>query len=179
MTAIILSLMVVERGDVLVVSVFGADEYRVETPVLDDCTAFFPLVGTLEVCGMNMDELSDTLSKLLKPYYDLPVIVSVKNVQPLGVMVLGEVQKPGMVPYVKGMTLADALTMAGALPTADVARITLNGKGVDLKVSNPRLKPGDRIVVPKSLWASAREFLPVAMSALSLGILVYNTFIKK
>lgn len=179
MTVLLFASMVVERGDVLLVSVFGSEEYSVETPVLDDCTAFFPLVGNLKVCGMTPKEVSDTLRVLLKPYYDLPVIVTIKNVKPLGVMVLGEVQKPGMVPYVKGMTVADALTLAGALPTADITHITLNGKTVNLKLQNPRLKPGDRVIVPKSFWASAREFLPVLMSGLSLGILVYNTFLKR
>jgi len=171
--------LVVERGDILVVTVFGSEEYRVETPVLGDCTAYFPLVGSLKVCGKTLQELGDTLRNHLRPYYDLPVLVSLKNLQPLGVMVLGNVQKPGMVPYVKGMTLADALTLAGALPTADVSRITLNGNQVDLRDQNPALRPGDRILVPKSFWASAREFLPLAMSALSLGILVYNTFLKR
>jgi len=176
---LLISSTVIERGDVLVVGVFGSEEYSFETPVLDDCTAFFPLVGNLTVCGMTPDSLSDTLSVLLKPYYDLPVIVTFKNIKPLGVMVLGEVQKPGMVQYVKGMTVADALTLAGAMPTADVSNVSLNGKRVDLTKENPRLRPGDRIIVPKSFWASAREVLPVLMSGLSLGILVYNTFLKK
>ncbi len=176
---LLLTSLKIEQGDVLLVGVFGTKEYKFEVAVLDDCTAFFPLVGNLKVCGMTPDSLADTLSVLLKPYYSLPVVVSFKNLRPSGVVVLGEVRKPGTVSYVKGMTVADAITLAGALPSADLDGVLLNGKRINLRLDNPRVHPGDRIVVPRSRWASLKEFLPIAMNALSLGILVYTTFIKK
>ncbi len=160
------------------VEIFGEDQ-RFKTVVLDDCSAYFPLVGVMKVCGLTVDRLSDTLSRLLEPYFKLPVIVYLATVKEPTVIVLGEVRTPGALKYTKGMTLGDALYISGLLPSADIQRVEVNGKRYDLRRDNPRLKPGDRIFVPRNPWVSLREWLTFAMSGASFAILLYNTFFRR
>ncbi|MEO0138858.1 MAG: polysaccharide biosynthesis/export family protein [candidate division WOR-3 bacterium] len=167
-------------GDVLSISVYGREEYAdVKVIVPPSCNAYFPLVGRLKVCGLTLDKLSDTLQKLLKPYYDLPVIVFFQEIAPPTVVVLGEVVNPGSVRYIKGMRLADALSQAGIKPTSDVSNIKINGKSVDLTRENPMLYPGDRVEVPSKWWKGFMDGFGLLLNTATFGILFYTTFIKK
>ncbi len=166
-------------GDVLSVSVYGREEYAgVKVIVPPSCNAYFPLVGKLKVCGLTLDKLSDTLQKLLKPYYDLPVIVSFEELAPPTVVVLGEVVNPGSVRYIKGMRLADALSQAGIKPTSDISKIKINDTSVDLTKENPTLSPGDRVEVPSKWWKVFMDNFSFLLNVATFGILFYTTFIK-
>lgn len=165
-------------GDVLSVSVFGREEYSVKVIVPPSCEVYFPLIGKLMVCGLTIGKLSDTLQSLIKPYYNLPVIVSFEEIAPPTVVVLGEVVNPGSVRYVKGMKLADALSKVGIKPSSDVSRIKINGKKVDLRKENPILSPGDRVEVPAKRWKILMDNLGFLLNIGTFGILFYTTFIK-
>jgi polysaccharide export outer membrane protein len=79
------------------------------------------------------------------------------------ISVLGEVAKPGSMPYKEDMTVLDALTEAGNVraDTADLAASTLIHKGQETSLNldamlrrgdltgNVKLSPGDRIMVPE------------------------------
>lgn len=80
------------------------------------------------------------------------------------VSVVGQVAKPGSVPYVDQMTVLDAITAAGGVLTdsADLDSATLTHEGVDEKIdltallkhgdmsANRKLADGDRILVPEA-----------------------------
>ncbi len=101
------------------------------------------------------------------------------------IYMLGQVGAPGVVQYVKGMTLFDALIRAGGVRkdgepanvflfkdgpdnppiTLDVSPLFRNS--VSLKSSmNPELKPGDIVYVPKSLMTNVVEAMSTVTSFL-------------
>ena len=126
----------------------------------------FPFLGKVNVKGMTIDQFVEKVTKPLAADYfvDPQVMIQVKGA--VQVFVLGKVVRPGAFPYQEALTALDATTMAGgfakyAAPnrtiitrrTPDGGTETIN---VDLeavregKAEDVRLKPGDRIFVPKS-----------------------------
>jgi protein involved in polysaccharide export with SLBB domain len=93
------------------------------------------------------------------------------------VYVFGQVARPGMVQYVKGFTLVDALLKAGnPVSCSELSTVYLFQNGpeqppVVLDISqivssgavknemNPQLKPGDIIFVPKNMLTSVKEVM--------------------
>ena len=74
----------------------------------------FPLIGTLQVAGMQKSDLNDTLTARLRTYVQ-DAIVSIRLLN-FKVTVLGEVQKPGSLSIPsERVTVLDALGLAGDL----------------------------------------------------------------
>lgn len=167
-------------GDILEVSVLGVDEYSgIKVYVPENCKPYIPLVGYLHICGLTLEKLSDTLQKLLSPYYKLPVIVSYSEMITPSIFVFGDVAHVGDVRYVKGMKLSDVISKAGLTPSSDIRNIKLNGKLIDLTKDNPPVFPGDRVEVPSMWWRPWKENLPFVMNLATFFLLLYGTFIKK
>ncbi len=179
MILLISSVDTVGVGDILDVSVFGAEEYSdIKIYVPENCKPYIPLVGYLHVCGLTLEKLSDTLEKLLSPYYKLPVIVSYSEMIPPSIFVFGDVANVGNVRYVKGMRLSDVISKAGLTPSSDIRNIKLNGRIVDLTKENPPVFPGDRVEVPSKWWRPWKEALPLVINLATFLLLFYGTFIK-
>lgn len=99
----------------------------------------------------RFDGKNDQFNPLLKPGDE---VVFLQAMQSDSLYVLGAVRSPGAVPFVRGMTLEDALAKAGGLsPDANGERIRLERKNVRERVLNRAtdgelaLIAGDRIVV--------------------------------
>ena len=82
--------------------------------VTQDGTVRLPLIGATKITGYTEDEASKMLIKKYKKYIRNPYItVEILNQR---VVVVGEVQKPGIVPVVNGtMNLLEALSRSGGL----------------------------------------------------------------
>jgi len=95
-------------------------------------TIDFPLIGTLEVEGREAQEIADMIRAALKEKQILKapsVSVLVKEVNSKKFAVFGQVQKPGQFPMVEGMTVTQAVSLAGGFTAiADRDRVTLNRK---------------------------------------------------
>ena len=98
---------------------------------------------------------------------DPQVSVLVKEYNSKKVFVLGEVQKPGTFMYEDGMSVVQAVTIAGGFTRTAARNSTsvtrrVNGQEVKAKVSvqdialgkapNFTLEPGDIVYVPESLF---------------------------
>jgi|FaiFalFF_MnMetaG_3_1042247.scaffolds.fasta_scaffold00121_10 polysaccharide export outer membrane protein len=95
------------------------------------------------------------------------------------VIVVGAVQKPGVVPYEAGLTLIQAIGKAGGtLPEADTSRITLKRadtptpQNIDLNTlqQDIPLQPGDQITVP---YRAVRQFVLIRGGVRRPGLIAY------
>lgn len=125
-------------GDVFEVYVY--DEPALSRPfkVSPKGTIDFPLVGTVEVEGKEPQEIADLLrtrlieAKILK---NPSVSVLVKEINSRKVSVFGAVQKPGQFPMQEGITVVQAITLAGGFtPIADRDRVALSRRVSKTKV---------------------------------------------
>ena len=155
--------------DVFEVRVLGekdlSDLYRVAA----DGTIDYPFVGRVSVAGMRSGEVQELIaSKLADGYLKKPqVSVMVKEWNSRKVSVIGQVQKPGSVPYFTNMTIVDAIAAAGGFTgIASKNSVTLRreAKGsvqsknypvADIsegRAPNVVLQPGDILVVEERLF---------------------------
>jgi polysaccharide export outer membrane protein len=156
--------------DVFDVRVYGEEELSKTFRVASDGTIDFPLLGTVAVVGMNQTEVSYVLKHGLidRGYIKNPqVSVFFKENKGRKVSVLGEVKKEGTFPYEEGMTVVEAISIAGGFtPMArenetTVSRIVDGKKKLfhipvksisEGRAQNFTLQPGDIIFVPARVF---------------------------
>lgn len=144
-------------GDKIRLVVSGFDEMSELYNVSDLGTISVPMIGVVEVEGRSTGELEQEIAQLLIAR-DLAVTpnvnVQVEEYRPFFVM--GQVQRPGSYPFVPGMTVLNAISIAGGHTfraetesygiTRNVDGETVEGKGL----ADTRLLPGDTIIVYES-----------------------------
>jgi polysaccharide export outer membrane protein len=103
-------------GDGLSIHVFGQEAMSTKTRVRTDGKIAFPIIGEVEVRGKRPAELASELEAKIDKYVVTPhVTVSVEDVQPLSVSVLGEVTKPGVFSLEYQSGVAQAIASAGGV----------------------------------------------------------------
>ena len=152
-------------GDLIHVSVYEMPELDQRFRVSDQGTATLALIGELKVAGMTADELSREIATKLREgdFVRRPnVTVLVEEYTTQGVAVIGEVNKPGVIPIYSGRNVLDILSAAGGLKDTASTEILIRRQGqpgdperVQLgrdrqSLSGPmvQVNPGDQIVVP-------------------------------
>ncbi len=155
--------------DIIVVDVVGEKDLSREFRVSSSGTITFPYLGNVEVKNKTPAEVETLLRERLdKDYYvDPQVIVNVKEYRIRTVAVVGQVYKPGAIPFQgeQKLTLLDAIFMAGGvtrMANENKIEFTRAGKTVthkleDLKkVKDPKqliyLEAGDIINVRESTF---------------------------
>jgi|SRR5438477_9704472 len=153
--------------DILTIDVVGEKDLSKELRVSSSGTITFPFLGSIEVKGRTPAEVEDLLKdKLGKDYLvDPQVIVTVKEYRTRTVSVIGQVNKPGLIPLPaeQKMDILEAIAQAGDLTKgARKSGIEVSRKGKTYKFtldqlkkeSNPEkkfwLEPGDVISVRES-----------------------------
>jgi len=158
-------------GDVIEVLVYDEPSMSKTYKVAPNGTIDFPFAGTVEVEGKEPQEIADLLRARLRDGKILKnpqVSVLVKEVNSKKFAVFGQVQKPGQFPMTEGMTVVQAISLAGAFtPLADRDRVTLNRKVAKDKVvrvvfsvaamtegkmNNLPLQAGDTIYVEERIF---------------------------
>lgn len=161
---------VIGPGDVFTLEIVGEKDLPNEFQVASDGSADLPYVQNIEVAGLEPQEVSRLVRKLLidrKVLTDPIVIVQVKEYNSQRVILLGQVAKPGSYPLTSGLTLLQAISLAGGLTAiANDDRVSLTRKvgpksqtvvlSVDRitegKVEDVPLQAGDRIYVYERLF---------------------------
>lgn len=117
-------------GDVFRMEIVGEKEIPTEFQVAADGTVTFPYVHVMKVSGLEPQEVSRAVRAALierKILTDPSVVVSVIEYRSKIVTVLGQVQKPGSFPLSPGMTLLQAISMAGGFTAiAQKSRVNLS-----------------------------------------------------
>jgi polysaccharide export outer membrane protein len=120
-------------GDVFTIEIVGEKDLPKEYQVAADGTVDVPYVHTVQVLGLEAPEVARLLRKRLmeeKYLADPSVIVQVKEFHSRRVTVLGQVAKPGSFPFTPGLSLIQAVSLAGGLTAiADADRVNITRKG--------------------------------------------------
>lgn len=109
----------VARGDTLFVSVTGAPELTRDARVDVDGRIRLPLVGGIDVAGLDIDTIQARIAQALVSrdiLRDPVVLVEVSQYRP--VYVGGTVKKNGEVPFQPGLTVRQAIITAGGVDAA-------------------------------------------------------------
>ncbi|MCB1693361.1 MAG: polysaccharide export protein [Pseudomonadales bacterium] len=143
-------------GDRLRVIVFGEDNLSGEFEIGSQGSINLPLIGDVLAEGGTIDELEDRVeARLAEGYLINPrVSIEVMNYRPF--YILGEVNVPGSYTYVNGMTVLNAVAMAGGFTyRADEDDIQLSRPGsetaLEVRLDTPLL-PGDIIRVEERFF---------------------------
>jgi len=141
-------------GDRVRLVVGGFTNLSIDYRVSDVGTISLPMLGPMEVAGKTTAQVEKELSALMRREQlaiDASVNVQVEEYRPF--FITGEVKRAGAYPYVPGMNVLNAITIAGGstfradtksyeIQRAEKGSI-IRGKGTDLT----QILPGDTIVV--------------------------------
>jgi len=107
-------------GDVLKIGVWKRPDLAGEHVVGPHGLITLPMVGVFKIGGMSRNEAAKAVKKLYLKYYDDPLVtVGIEEYKNNKVFVLGRVDNPGIIHFDGAVTLIEALSMAGGLPTED------------------------------------------------------------
>jgi len=153
-------------GDVIEISVWRDESLNRKVSVPPDGIIAFPLIGDINVKGLTVSDIRNTVTKRLDAYIkDAVVTVMLLEINSMRAYVIGKVNKPGSYPILMDTSVVQMLSMAGGLnPFASEKNIhilrTVNNtttkipfnyrevlKGSNLE-QNIILQQGDVIVVP-------------------------------
>ena len=156
-------------ADVIEVRVFQEPELSGVFQVGPQGDIVFPLCRRVAVGGLTANATAEALRTCLADGFlrNPQVSVLVKEYNSKKVFVFGEVQKPGTFLFEDGMSVVQAITLAGGFTksasqnSTSVTRL-VSGEEVKVKVSvqdialgkapNVLLQPGDIVYVPESLF---------------------------
>src|SRR3990167_548139 len=119
-------------GDLLDIKVLEAPDLDTEARVNTKNMISFPLLGTVEVGGLNALEAEERIKEQLTENYmqDPHVVVSIKEFKSQRVAVIGSVKAPGTYELLGKGSLLDAIALAGGLnpDASEIAYVTRKGK---------------------------------------------------
>jgi polysaccharide export outer membrane protein len=157
-------------GDVFIMEVVGEKELPREYQVASDGSVDLPYLHTVQVAGLEPQEIARLIRKLFierQILNDPSVVVQVKEYNSRRVTIMGQVAKPGTFPYTTGLTLIQALSQAGGLTgIANLDRVNLTRKTtggsrtvvisigtiMEGRSADIPLQSGDRIFVHERLF---------------------------
>lgn len=143
-------------GDEIRIQVFGEDDLSLELRLGDSGVIAYPFLGEIQVRGLTPAELESRLVDGLKPDYlvDPSVNVSVLEYRPF--FIYGEVEEPGGFPFQPGLTVRQAVALAGGFTErASRRKIVLvgdDGRDVGIVPLEHRVRPGDTLTVEQSFF---------------------------
>ena len=155
-------------GDLLDIEVFDTPELSTHIRVTQDGFANLPVIGRIELSGLNADQaaraIEDELRSrnlLLEPH----VTVFITEYASQGATVSGEVRDPGIYPTLGKRRLLDMLAIAGGISATAGKTVSIihrddptHPQNIALQALpenlgaqlNPEIYPGDTIVVAKA-----------------------------
>ena len=147
---------VLSPGDKVKVTVFNEPDLTGEFQIGQSGEIAFPLIGTIAAAGLSVKEFQNQLLRRLRNGYvrNARVSIEVASYRPFNVF--GEVRNAGQYPFRHGLTVQDAIAMAGGFTyransrTAYLRRANANAE-ISVQLDGPRVSihPGDDVRVPE------------------------------
>src|SRR5262249_38292423 len=106
-------------GDKLHITVLNSPELSGEFTIQQSGNISLPSVGQIEVVGHGLQEFEDELMKRVRASGLLNPQISVDVAEYRPIYVVGDVKLPGRYPFQMGMTVLQALAVAGGFVTLD------------------------------------------------------------
>lgn len=155
-------------GDVIRVTVYDNDDLLTETRISDDGYIIMPLLGQVKLTGLSVAQAADHISKLLADGYIInpQVNIFIKEFRSKKAIILGRINKPGLIEMSGPVTLLELISQAGGLADDFGDKVTIkrveDGKdhviqvnlkslieGGDLK-QNIDIRDGDTVYIGKA-----------------------------
>ena len=145
-------------GDKVRVTVFGEKDLSGDFDVNDQGEVTLPLIGSVRIAGRSVGDAETVITNaygknyLVNPHINLQVM----NYRPF--FILGEVKNPGSYPFINGMTIVNAVALAGGYtPRANTRGIEIkrgsNPAGGDVPATeDAAVLPGDIIRIPERFF---------------------------
>ncbi|MGV6826197.1 MAG: polysaccharide biosynthesis/export family protein [bacterium] len=145
-------------GDQVRITVFQEPDLSVETRISTNGSIDYPLLGTIKLAGKSLGEATRTIDQQLRGDYLVNPRVSVSVVTHRPFFISGEVRSPGSYEYQPGMTVRQAIAIAGDFTDrAARGKIFLIREG-DTSFTPTRVDldsvigPGDTLTIKESLF---------------------------
>lgn len=145
-------------ADLIRVQVHDETDLTLETRLDEKGTITYPFLGEIRAVGLTVRELEGRISAGLKSGYLLHPEVRVQVLEYRPFYVNGEVKKPGGYPYVPGLTVQKAVSLAGGLThlASEKKIYVIREKNTDGRREGIRLDgivlPGDTLIIEEGLF---------------------------
>ncbi|MEG4110354.1 MULTISPECIES: polysaccharide biosynthesis/export family protein [unclassified Microcoleus] len=184
-------------GDRIALDIFGVPEFSKEYQVLVDGTLNLPIIRSVSIQGLTLQQAANVITQRYEPFINVPVVtVTVIVARPLNIGLAGEVTRPGSYkinPTREGggvkfptlmemLQLAQGVTSAGDMRNVQIRRPRRGGPeqvtNVDLQdfldTGNLRqdvtIRDGDTIFVPTARALNTQEVRQRASANFSADI---------
>ncbi|BBN82616.1 capsular polysaccharide biosynthesis protein [Pseudoalteromonas sp. A25] len=144
-------------GDKVIIKVFGHQDLELETQLTDSGSINYPFLGVVSLNNLTIKEAEKLIYDGLKGDYLVQpnVFVGIQEYRPF--YIHGEVKKPGGYPYQPGMTVNQAVALAGGLTErASREKIFISREGSksekELGSLAARIKAGDTITIEQRFF---------------------------
>ncbi len=171
-------------GDVLVITVWGQDDYSGNFKVDETGRIPYPVLGEIDTNGKTMTQIREEIRTGLERIFNDPFV----TVSPqFSIAVLGEVNNPGLFPVDPTLTVLDIVAMAGGPGrNGNINKIQLlrGGQTLDLRFERDRvgaltlqevgLRSGDQIMIARRGFTNddLRTLLSLVQVGLSVAIFI-------
>jgi polysaccharide export outer membrane protein len=147
-----------DAGDRVRVIVFGQTDLS-NTYVVDQAGALsMPLIGTMQARGRSTAEIEAAIAERLRKGYVRNPDVSVEIDRYRPFFAMGEVTAAGQYPYVPGMTVQQAVAIAGGFtPRANVYAVQVT-RSVDGQIATALLKLDEAVLPGDTIYVRERHF---------------------
>lgn len=179
------SAYVLGAGDRIRIDIFQVPQYSGENSVLVDGTLNLPVVGSVDVQGLTLEQAASAISSRYAQILRRPIVtLSLITPRPIEIGVVGEVKQPGAYTVSREGAQFPSLvqlleTAGGVRQSADLRRIQIRRpqrSGGELVISanlwqflqsgdltqNVSLRDGDTVVVPPSETPNLAESAQIA-----------------
>lgn len=146
-------------GDKIRITVFGEEDLSMEVTLSDAGTISYPFLGEIDVLGRTIGGLSQYITEGLLDGYLISPNVSVTVLEYRPFYIHGEVETPGGYPYQPGLTLQQAVALAGGFTErASRSKFMLLKEGAEdeseeitVRLTSP-VGPGDTVTIEESFF---------------------------
>ncbi|WP_180274772.1 polysaccharide biosynthesis/export family protein [Tychonema bourrellyi] len=191
------SAYILGSGDRIALDIFGVPEFSKEYQVLVDGTLNLPIIRSVSIQGLTLQQAANAITKRYEPFINVPVVtVTLMVARPLNIGIAGEITRPGSYkinPSREGggvkfptlmemLQLAKGVTSAGDMRTVQIRRprrsgaeqiITVNLQDF-LDTGNLRqdvtIRDGDTIFIPTASSLNTQEVRQRASANFSADI---------
>ncbi|WP_351017941.1 polysaccharide biosynthesis/export family protein [Shewanella sp. AC91-MNA-CIBAN-0169] len=144
-------------GDTIIIKVYGEDALTLETKITNSGTINYPFLGALKLNGLTIKQVEKLVYDGLKGDYFIEPSVFVGMVEYRPFYIHGEVKKPGGYPYQPGMTVNQAIALAGGLTErASQEKISISREGSKVESEqgtiNSAIQAGDTITIEQRFF---------------------------
>ncbi|ABI71236.1 polysaccharide biosynthesis/export family protein [Shewanella frigidimarina] len=144
-------------GDTIVIKVYGEEALTLETQITNSGTINYPFLGALQLNGLTIKAVEKLVYNGLKGDYFVEPNVFVGMVLYRPFYIHGEVKQPGGYPYQPGMTVNQAIALAGGLTErASEEKIAISREGSKVESErgtiNSAIQAGDTITIEQRFF---------------------------